>query len=159
MISQEQEHWDAVYAQKAADRVSWYRPHLDRSLHFLEVARIERTVAIIDVGGGASTLVDDLVDRGYPNVTVLDLSRTAMETAAARLGDRASAVKWICADVTQADLPKHTYDFWHDRAVFHFLTDPRARSRYVDAARKGAIVNSGVRELIRRRLCWSDDCG
>jgi 2-polyprenyl-3-methyl-5-hydroxy-6-metoxy-1,4-benzoquinol methylase len=136
MISQEQKHWDSVYAEKAADRVSWYRPHLDRSLRFLDAAKIAQTAAIIDVGGGASTFVDDLINRGYSNVTVLDLSRTALETASARLGDRASAVKWICADVTQADLPEDTYDFWHDRAVFHFLTDPRARSNYVDAVRK-----------------------
>lgn len=136
MISQEQKHWDAVYGEKAADRVSWYRPHLDRSLAFLDVAKIERTGAIIDVGGGASTFVDDLVDRGYSNITVLDLSRAALEVATARLGDRASVVHWICADATQADLPEDTYDFWHDRAVFHFLTDHQARSRYVDVARK-----------------------
>lgn len=136
MNSQDQNHWNAVYTKKAADRVSWYRPHLDRSLRFLDVEKIERTAAIIDVGGGASTFVDDLLDRGHSNVTVLDLSRSALEMAATRLGDRASAVKWICADVTEADLPEATYDFWHDRAVFHFLTDPQARSRYVDAARK-----------------------
>ena len=136
MSSHEQKHWDAVYAAKAADRVSWYRPHLDRSLRFLDVARIERTAAIIDVGGGASTFVDDLVHRGYSNVTVLDLSQTALDIAAARLGDRASTVTWIRADVTQANLPDGAYDFWHDRAVFHFLTDQQERSRYVDAARK-----------------------
>jgi 2-polyprenyl-3-methyl-5-hydroxy-6-metoxy-1,4-benzoquinol methylase len=95
MISQGQKHWDGVYAEKAADRMSWYRPHLDRSLRFLDVAKIEGTAAIIDVDGGASTFVDDLLDRGYSNVTVLDLSRTALEVASARLGDRGSAVKWI----------------------------------------------------------------
>lgn len=136
MISQDQKHWDAVYGGKSPDRVSWYRPHLDRSLRFLETAGIGRAAAIIDVGGGASTFVDDLIHRGYSNVTVLDLSQRALELAAARLGDRASAVTWICADVTQADLAADAYDFWHDRAVFHFLTDPQARSRYVDAARK-----------------------
>ena len=136
MKSRDKKHWESVYAEKAPDRVSWYRPHLDRSLRFLDAARIVPTAAVIDVGAGPSTFVDDLLDRGYSNLTVLDLSETALETARARLGDRASAVKWICADVTEAELPERTYDFWHDRAVFHFLTDPAARSRYVDAVRK-----------------------
>ncbi|HYQ90021.1 MAG TPA: class I SAM-dependent methyltransferase, partial [Candidatus Binatia bacterium] len=117
MKSRGKKHWDAVYAGKAPDRVSWYRPHLDRSLRFLDAARIPPAAAVIDVGGGASTFVDDLLDRGYSNLTVLDLSETALETARARLGDRASAVEWICADVTQAKLPERAYDFWHDRAV------------------------------------------
>jgi SAM-dependent methyltransferase len=136
MISQEQKHWDAVYAGKAAERVSWYRAHLDQSLRFLEAANIPRTAAIIDVGGGASTFVDDLISLGYSNISVLDFSRTALETSTARLGDRASVVRWICADITEADLPEDSYDFWHDRAVFHFLTDRGARARYVNVARK-----------------------
>jgi 2-polyprenyl-3-methyl-5-hydroxy-6-metoxy-1,4-benzoquinol methylase len=136
MMSEKRKHWDAVYASKAADLVSWYRPHLDQSLRFIDAAALERTAAIIDVGGGASTLVDDLVGRGYSNVTVLDLSQTALDTSAARLGDKASAVTWICADINEADLPEGRYDFWHDRAVFHFLTDPAARTRYVNTARK-----------------------
>jgi SAM-dependent methyltransferase len=136
MGSREQEHWEAVYAGKAADSQSWYRAHLDESLRFVAAARIELSAAVIDVGGGASTFVDDLLDRGYSNVTVLDLSATALDTARRRLGERASAVQWICADVTQADLRENTYDFWHDRAVFHFLTDRAARSRYVNTVRK-----------------------
>jgi len=142
MTSREQEHWDAVYAAKAADRVSWYRPHLDESLRFLAAAKIERSAGVIDIGGGPSTFVDDLVDRGYSNVTVLDLSATALETARQRLGERASVVRWICADVTRVDLGENVYDFWHDRAVFHFLTDAVARSRYVDAVRK-AVAPGG----------------
>ncbi|MDQ5857284.1 MAG: class I SAM-dependent methyltransferase [Acidobacteriota bacterium] len=129
------QHWDAVYTTKGSDQVSWFRPHLDRSLAFLDAANIGRDAGVIDVGGGASTLVDDLLDRGYSNVTVLDLSEAALQAARARLGERAERVKWICADVTDAHLPSHTYDFWHDRAVFHFLRDPAARSRYVDAVR------------------------
>ena len=136
MNSREQHHWEAVYAKKAADRVSWYRPHLDESLRFLAAAKIGPTAAIIDVGGGPSTFVDDLLDRGYSNVTVLDLSATALETAKRRLGERAAEVQWICADVTHADLRESAYDFWHDRAVFHFLTDSTARSRYVDTVRR-----------------------
>jgi SAM-dependent methyltransferase len=91
---------------------------------------------VIDVGGGASTLVDDLLDRGFSDVTVLDLSETALATARARLGDRAGTVRWLCGDATRATLPAQAYDFWHDRAVFHFLTDPEARSRYVRAVRE-----------------------
>ena len=136
MTTREQDHWEAVYAERAADRVSWYRPHLDESLSFLSAAKIPLTAAIIDVGGGTSTFVDDVLARGYSNVTVLDLSAIALETARRRLGARASGVHWICADVTQANLPENTYDFWHDRAVFHFLTDAAARSRYVDAVRR-----------------------
>jgi 2-polyprenyl-3-methyl-5-hydroxy-6-metoxy-1,4-benzoquinol methylase len=132
----DKKHWDAVYTAKAADGVSWFRPHLDRSLAFLDAAQIDRAAGVIDVGGGASTLVDDLLDRGYSNVTVLDLSEAALEVARARLADRASRVTWICADVTEARLPEGAYDFWHDRAVFHFLRDPQARSRYVDAVRR-----------------------
>jgi SAM-dependent methyltransferase len=136
MKSPEQQHWEGVYAGKAADRVSWYRPHLEQSLRFVADAGIGLTAAVIDVGGGASTFVDDLLDRGYSDVTVLDLSATALEAAKLRLGERASAVRWLCADVTRAGLPDSAYDFWHDRAAFHFLTDSAARSRYVETVRK-----------------------
>jgi SAM-dependent methyltransferase len=136
MTSPEQKHWNSVYTRKAADNVSWYRPHLDESIRLLAAAGIESRASIIDVGGGASTFVDDLLDRGYSNVTVLDLSTSALEIARQRLGPRASAVHWICADVTSADLPENAFDFWHDRAVFHFLVNPAARFRYVDLVRK-----------------------
>src|SRR6267142_2430851 len=104
MVSKE--HWDAVYTTRGPDHVSWYRPHLDRSLAFLDAAKISPSAAVIDVGGGASTLVDDLLDRGYSNITVLDLSPAALEAAQARIGERASQVHWICADLTQAHLPE-----------------------------------------------------
>jgi SAM-dependent methyltransferase len=130
------EHWDAVYTTKGADHVSWFKPHLDRSLAFLETSNVSRAGGVIDVGGGASTFVDDLLDRGYTNITVLDLSRAALNAARARLGERASLVQWICADVTDTELPVGAYDFWHDRAVFHFLRDPLARGRYVAAVRR-----------------------
>jgi SAM-dependent methyltransferase len=130
------DHWDAVYASKSADHVSWFKPHLDRSLAFLEAASVSRTAGVIDVGGGASTFVDDLLDRGYRNVTVLDLSRAALDAARARLGERASLIRWICADITRVELPAASFVFWHDRAVFHFLRDPAMRARYVEAVRE-----------------------
>jgi SAM-dependent methyltransferase len=135
MTARDESHWDGVYASKSASSVSWYRPHLERSLSFIDAARLAPTDAIIDVGGGASTLVDDLLDRGFSNVTVLDLSPTALRAAQHRLGKRASAVQWMHADLLQTDFPQHAYAFWHDRAVFHFLTAPAARALYVDAAR------------------------
>jgi len=130
------DYWDAVYRTKPADGVSWFRPHLERSLAFLEGTKLALDARVIDVGGGASTLVDDLLERGYVNVTVLDLSQAALDATQARLGERAARVQWLCADVTDARLPEAAYDFWHDRAVFHFLRDPAARARYVDAVRR-----------------------
>ena len=130
------DYWDAVYRTKPADGVSWFRPHLERSLAFLEGTKLALDARVIDVGGGASTLVDDLLERGYVNVTVLDLSQAALDATQARLGERAARVQWLCADVTDARLAEAAYDFWHDRAVFHFLRDPAARARYVDAVRR-----------------------
>jgi SAM-dependent methyltransferase len=133
----EREHWETIYGQKAADRVSWYRPHLERSLGFIQSAHLPKTAAIIDVGGGASTLVDDLLGLGYTDLTVLDISPTAIAGAKTRLGARAGFVHWIEADITRVALPEHHYDFWHDRAVFHFLREGDARRRYVAAVRRG----------------------
>lgn len=129
-------HWNDLYAARGPDRVSWHRPHLERSLAFVDAARLAREAAILDVGGGASTFVDDLLERGFTNVTVLDLSETALAAARARLGSRAADARWICADVTRAALPASAFDFWHDRAVFHFLNDSESRARYVDAVRR-----------------------
>jgi SAM-dependent methyltransferase len=128
-------HWDDVYARKATDSVSWYRPHIERSLAFLENACAACDAGIIDVGGGTSTLVDDLLVRGYSNVTVLDISSTAIDAAKSRLGAHAAGVKWLVGDITKVALPEHAYDFWHDRAVFHFLTNEHDRRLYVEAVR------------------------
>lgn len=130
------DHWEVVYKNREPGQVSWYRPHLEHSLRFIEEAGLDPDAGIIDVGGGASTLVDDLLARGYRNVSVLDVSSKAMEAAEARLGDRAAAVHWLVADITQAELPPNAYDFWHDRAVFHFLRDEEERRRYVAAVRR-----------------------
>ena len=126
-----QTHWEKVYQTKAADAVSWYRPHLEKSLAFIRRAASDLSAAIIDVGGGESTLVDDLLADGYRDVTVLDISPTAIETAKKRLEGKAKDVAWLAADITKTDLPRQRYDVWHDRAVFHFLTEPQQRAAYV----------------------------
>ena len=130
------EHWESVYGQKAPTEVSWYRPHLGESLRLIEAARVGADAAIIDVGGGASTLVDDLLARGHHGVSVRDVSARAIEAAQARLGERAAAVHWQVADITRVELPAAAYDLWHDRAVFHFLREEDDRARYVAAAQR-----------------------
>ena len=124
-------HWDKIYTTKAPDHVSWYRPHLETSLGLVKRAAGDRTASIIDVGGGESTLVDDLLEHGFQNITVLDVSQAAIDVNRIRLGERAKPVRWIVADITQAELEQQAYDVWHDRAVFHFLTAPEQRAAYV----------------------------
>jgi 2-polyprenyl-3-methyl-5-hydroxy-6-metoxy-1,4-benzoquinol methylase len=125
-------HWESIYSAKQATEVSWYQAHPQLSLDLIRHAASNNpAAAIIDVGGGASTLVDHLLDDGFTDVTVLDISARALLAAQIRLGERASRVTWIEADVTTADLPVHHFAVWHDRAVFHFLIDPRDRRRYV----------------------------
>ena len=137
-------HWEDVYDVKRSDEVSWYQPRPERSLELLAAAGAVPESAVLDVGGGDSTFVDALVERGFTDVTVLDLSATALARARARLGARAAGVRWIEADVTHADLPSAAYDFWHDRALFHFLTDADDRARYAstaaDAVRPGGTL-------------------
>jgi SAM-dependent methyltransferase len=127
-------HWEQVYESKRSDEVSWFQPQPVRSLELLDAAGIGSDAVTIDIGGGDSTLVDALLDRGFRDLTVLDVSAAALARARSRLGDRAAGVTWIEADVTRAGLPAGAYDVWHDRAVFHFLTDPEDRSRYVALA-------------------------
>ncbi|HLY64999.1 MAG TPA: class I SAM-dependent methyltransferase, partial [Chloroflexota bacterium] len=117
------EHWEQVYSTKPPDQVSWYSPHLETSLHLIERVAPSNKAAILDVGGGASTLVDDLLASGYQNLTVLDISQTAIDTARKRLGADADRVHWRIGDITQIELDSAQFDLWHDRAVFHFLTD------------------------------------
>jgi 2-polyprenyl-3-methyl-5-hydroxy-6-metoxy-1,4-benzoquinol methylase len=124
-------HWEKVYATKAPETVSWYRPHLETSLALIERAAGGRSASIIDVGGGESTLVDDLLARGYEKITVLDVSQTAIDVAKKRLGLAADRVSWLVADITQPQFPPSAYDVWHDRAVFHFLTGVEERAAYV----------------------------
>jgi 2-polyprenyl-3-methyl-5-hydroxy-6-metoxy-1,4-benzoquinol methylase len=124
-------HWEKVYATKAPEAVSWYRTHLETSLALIERAAAAYSASIIDVGGGESTLVDDLIARGYQNITVLDVSQTAIDVTKKRLGLAAEHVRWVAADITQAHLDPGAYDVWHDRAVFHFLTASEHRAAYV----------------------------
>jgi 2-polyprenyl-3-methyl-5-hydroxy-6-metoxy-1,4-benzoquinol methylase len=124
-------HWENVYLTKAPDAVSWYRPHLERSLALIERAADARAASIIDVGGGESTLVDDLLFRGYQNITILDVSQTAIDITRRRLGSVAEQVRWLVGDITEIELEQGVYDVWHDRAVFHFLTAPEQRTAYV----------------------------
>ena len=130
---QSKAHWEQVYATTAATGVSWFQPHARQSVGLIAQTGVARDAGIIDVGGGASTLVDDLLDAGYSKLAVLDLSDAALATAKARLGDRARGVDWIVGDVTQVALARHAYAVWHDRAVFHFLTTREERKAYVRA--------------------------
>lgn len=122
-------HWDRVYETKGDD-VSWYRPTLHRSLAIIDRLDLPRGASVIDVGAGASTLADDLVERGL-QVTVADLSAVALDATRVRLQDRASEVQFLVGDITEIELPANSFDLWHDRAVFHFLTDPLVRAAYV----------------------------
>jgi 2-polyprenyl-3-methyl-5-hydroxy-6-metoxy-1,4-benzoquinol methylase len=124
-------HWEKVYKTKAPDAVSWYRPHLETSLALIERTGAGTSSAIIDVGAGESTLADDLLSRGYENITVLDISETAIDVCKNRMGTAAGRIHWLVADVTRTELDTHVYDVWHDRAVFHFLTEPEQRAAYV----------------------------
>ena len=126
-------HWENVYSTKPADAVSWYQEHASCSLELIRNTGIPLDASIIDVGGGASTLADDLVAAGYSDVSVLDLSGAALAAARNRLGRNSGKVTWIEADITRVELPAHKYGVWHDRAVFHFLTGAMDRAAYVDA--------------------------
>lgn len=128
---EQKSHWENIYSTRAPDAVSWFQPHAEMSLRLIRNASGESGARVIDVGGGASTLVDDLLAEGFPQPTVLDLSGAAIATARQRLGERASEVTWLEADITRVSLPENAYDIWHDRAVFHFLTDPADRAAYV----------------------------
>jgi 2-polyprenyl-3-methyl-5-hydroxy-6-metoxy-1,4-benzoquinol methylase len=124
-------HWERVYRKTPAHEVSWYRPHLETSLALIEKAAPARAASIIDVGGGESTLVDDLLADGYQNLTVLDVSQTAIDVTQRRLGPAAAAVHWIATDILTCELAPRAYDVWHDRATFHFLTEIDQRAAYV----------------------------
>ena len=128
-MSQE-DHWEHVYRIYPIEKMGWYEPHLKISSRWIKEIGLAVDAPIIDVGGGASSLVDDLLEKGYRSVTVLDISERALSSAKTRLGEKANLIKWLHGDVTFIDLPSLYYDIWHDRALFHFLILPEEQSRY-----------------------------
>ncbi|AMG75181.1 class I SAM-dependent methyltransferase [Sphingopyxis granuli] len=138
MSSDMEAHWNRVYRQKGSNGVSWYQEKPTLSLAALDRFGARPTDALIDVGGGASSLVDHLLDRGWEDLSVLDLAQSSLDAARLRLGDRGEQIVWIRADITQWTPPR-SYDVWHDRAVFHFLTEPAQRSAYKAALAQGLL--------------------
>ena len=137
-------HWETVYETKPADSVSWFQPHAEKSLEIIQATGQNKHAALIDVGGGASTLVDDLLNLGYDNLSVLDLSAAALKVAQDRLGAKAATVNWLVGDITTVSLPANAYDIWHDRAVFHFLTEEADRRAYVAQVMRSVRPNGHI---------------
>jgi len=151
-------HWETVYRTKDVHEVSWFQSEARRSLDLITRVSPDRSAPIIDVGAGASVLVDDLLAAGYLDVSVLDVSEAALEISRGRLGTDAAKVKWMRADVRRAQLDEGAYAVWHDRAVFHFLTDAADRAAYVEQVRGEARRLRSRRHLCRRRsgvLQWA----
>ena len=140
-----QQHWEGIYSGKSAEQVSWFQPHAASSLRLIADGA-NANAHIIDVGGGASVLVDGLLNAGYRNLSVLDLAEPALAASRTGGGARAQSVRWIAGDITRVALPAAHYDVWHDRAVFHFLTDPADRARYVAQVLKS--VKPGGRVIV-----------
>src|SRR5215475_13603364 len=140
-----QAHWENVYTTKNEKEVSWFEESPTISLDLIRATRVDLQAPIIDIGGGASRLVDTLVDDGFEAVTVLDLSKTALAIAKARLGMRGAKVRWIVEDVTTWE-PSETYEVWHERAAFHFLNEPKDQSAY--AERIASAVRPGGHAII-----------
>lgn len=141
-----QSHWNEIYSTRKLSERSWFRPHLDTSLALIERADGDRDTPILDVGGGESTLVDDLIAAGYRNVSVLDISEEALEHTRARLESASRDVTCLCSDILDANLPPDRYGIWHDRAVFHFLTERAQRAAYVRQA--SLAVRSGGHVIV-----------
>ena len=137
-------HWEHIYESKDVREVSWFQEHAAQSIELIKKTGVSLGAKIIDVGGGASTLVDDFLDRNYSDITVLDISRAALRRSQDRLGQRASLVTWLELDITQAELHPNFYDVWHDRAVFHFLTQADERHRYVQAVRRSVKAGGHI---------------
>lgn len=136
----QKKHWENVFATKSETEVSWFQTYPKTSIEFLELFGLPLDANIIDVGGGDSHFVDALLDKGYSNVNVLDISANAIERAKKRLGDKAVNVNWIVSDITDFK-PTEKFDFWHDRAAFHFLIDEEKVSKYVSIAEKAINPN------------------
>ena len=154
--SERQDHWENVYKNKGETEVSWFQETPAPTLELLALIGATSRTAVIDVGGGASRLVDSLVSQGYEDITVLDLSQAALAAAKARVADKADRVQWIAADVTTWE-PSRTYDVWHDRATFHFLTGAAYQAAYLDrlrrALRRGGYAIIGTFALDGPQMC------
>jgi trans-aconitate methyltransferase len=137
------DHWNRIYEARSAASLSWYQRRPELSIALIAASGIGKTAGIIDVGGGASVLVDHLLDLGYTNLAVLDVAAAALSVSRTRLGARAADVEWLEADVTTFE-PPHRFALWHDRAVFHFLTDPADRACYVATLRKSLLPDGAV---------------
>jgi SAM-dependent methyltransferase len=140
------EHWEHVYTTRQPHEVGWYEPHLRTSLDWIRDLALPTDARILDVGGGACTLVDDLLADGSTHVSVLDLSGAALATVQMRLGRDAERVAWLEGDVTSIELPADAYDLWHDRAVLHFLAEPSGRRKYAEQLRRA--LKPGGRAII-----------
>ena len=137
------DHWNTVYTTKSPDDVSWHQVRPAMSLDLIKRSGVAKDAGVIDVGGGASTLVDHLLTAGFSRLAVLDISPAALEHTKARLGDAAAQVEWIVADVTEF-APSRRFALWHDRAVFHFLTQPEDRRQYVETLRRSVAPGGHV---------------
>lgn len=135
-------HWDTIYSEKADDETSWFQPTPDLSLELMDKAGATAGASVVDVGGGTSRLVDALLDRGQQDVTVLDVSQEALRRSRERLGERSEHVKWVTADVA-GWRPGRTFNVWHDRAVFHFLTEPTQQKAYRETL-NAAVAPGGM---------------
>jgi ubiquinone/menaquinone biosynthesis C-methylase UbiE len=134
-------HWENVFSTKQPNEVSWTQEYPKTAMDYLESLSISKTSNIIDIGGGDSNFVDALLEKGYQNIWVLDISASALERAKKRLGDKSNLVNWIVVDITEFK-PEGSFDFWYDRAVFHFLTDYESISKYVEIV-SNAITQNG----------------
>ena len=137
------DHWEQVYSDKKSTAVSWYQQHPERSLELIKATGIDPMASIIDIGGGASTLVDFLLEAGYKNLSVLDISHAAIKQAKSRLGSHDGKVEWIEQDITEFKAER-CFDLWHDRAVFHFLIDEKDRTRYVQVMLSALNIGAHV---------------
>ncbi|WP_298351797.1 class I SAM-dependent methyltransferase [Runella sp.] len=135
MNPENKNHWETVYETKNPDQVSWTQDVPTTSLDFIHSFKLPKTAKIIDIGGGDSKLVDFLVNEGFENVTVLDISAKALDKAKKRLGENAKKINWVVSDITDFE-PNTTFDVWHDRATFHFLTTTEQVAKYMETARK-----------------------
>ncbi|WP_324262633.1 class I SAM-dependent methyltransferase [Altererythrobacter sp. H2] len=156
MAEDREQHWDEVYRERPPERLSWHQDSPGPSLDALARFGAESGQSLIDIGGGISGLVDALLERGWRDITVLDISEAALQAAQTRLGDRAGAVHWEVADITLW-VPSRSYDVWHDRAVFHFLTEPALRAAYVNALEHG-LTRGGLLVMATFALDGPEKC-